>query len=554
MTELKRRVGYWAPCVLVFVALLSGLFHARPAYAQSSGGSGVLTGVVVDAADKKPATDVVVTATSPALQGDQVVVTDSSGFYRIPGLPSGTYSLSFEKDGYKPYSNGGIELHSESTLRLNAEILPTTLKGDEVVVVAKAPTVDVGSSAVGANITQDFTRRVPTSAPGGKSSANRSFEAVAEVTPGAQTDTYGTSIAGTSSPENGYMIDGLSVGNPGNGTIGTPLSTEFVKEVNVISGGYMPEYGRTTGGVLSAITKTGSNEFHGGAFSYYTPGGLAGTPKVVPQAIDTVIGTSPLAYSYDIGADVGGPIIKDKLWFYVGFDFSTENYDVNRSFYRQIYDGTAAGGVQLDPVTGNPVTQHINGMDQHFSAVSQTIQAIGKLTYALNNDNKLTATFIASPTQTGGNGNFSVDPTAGGPETNASGFGGTYTSLAHRLDSASYDTNLKWSTEFDNKRVLIDTIAGWHHQYNDVLPADGTLPGSGLGLSAVPNVNWNQQSPYPYHGLQEFEPGFNAACAAPANNAQGLKTLCPLPTYYIRRPHGPNRRPDRSTATRSAAR
>ncbi len=206
------------------------------------------------------------------------------------------------------------------------------------------------------------------------------------------------------------MIDGLSVGNPGNGTIGTPLSTEFVKEVNVISGGYMPEYGRTTGGVLSAITKTGSNEFHGGAFSYYTPGSLAGTPRIAPQAIDTVIGTSPLAYIYDIGADVGGPIVRDKLWFYLGFDYSTENYDVNRSFWRQVYDPNSPQGVQIDPSTGNPVTQHIPGMDQHFSAVSQTIQAIGKLTYALNDDNKITATFIAAPTQTGGNGNSQRRP------------------------------------------------------------------------------------------------------------------------------------------------
>ncbi len=303
--------------------------------------------------------------------------------------------------------------------------------------------------------------------------------------------------------------------------------------MNVISGGYMPEYGRTTGGVLSAITKTGSNEFHGGAFSYYSPGGLAGTPKVVPQAIDTVIGTSPLAYSYDIGADVGGPIVKDKLWFYVGFDYSTENYDVNRAFYSQIPDGM--GGVKIDPTTGNPATQHINGLDQHFSAVSQTFQAIGKLTYALNDDNKLTATFIASPTQTGGNGRFAVDPTAGGPETNANGFSGTYSSLAHKLDSASYDTNLKWSTELDNKRILVDTIAGWHHQYNDVLPADGTLPGSGQGLSAYPNVQW-AQSPN-YHGLPEFEGNaFKTACTPPPGSS--VNTLCPLTSYSSGGPTG----------------
>src|SRR5690349_7936748 len=100
MTELRRRVGDWVLWPPLFVVLMTAMFVAGPAYAQSSGGAGVLTGTVVDASDKKPAKDVVVTATSPALQGEQVVVTDGAGFFRIPELPAGTYTLAFEKDGY----------------------------------------------------------------------------------------------------------------------------------------------------------------------------------------------------------------------------------------------------------------------------------------------------------------------------------------------------------------------------------------------------------------------------------------------------------------------
>src|SRR5262249_1729176 len=148
---------------------------------------------------------------------------------------------------------------------------------------ARAPVIDVGSSSVGQNINSDFVKRVPVASPDGKGGANRSFEAVAEVTPGAKQDYNGSgvSFAGSSSPENTYVIDGLSVSNPGFGVVGTPLSTEFVKETNVISGGYMPEYGRTMGGVLNVVTKSGSNEYHGGFFAYFTPGGLAGTPRTV---------------------------------------------------------------------------------------------------------------------------------------------------------------------------------------------------------------------------------------------------------------------------------
>jgi outer membrane receptor protein involved in Fe transport len=515
MTELRIRVCNWAATLLAFAALLT-VFQARPAFAQS--GAAVLTGTVVDAADKKPAADVIVTVTSPAMQGEQVVVTDSAGFYRIPALPSGVYSLRLEKDGYRPYARDGINLRADSTIRVNADLLPTEFKAEEVVVVAKSPTVDVGSSSTGTNITADFMQRVPVSPPGGKGSASRSFESVAEVTPGAKSDTYGVSISGASSPENGYVVDGLSVNNPGNGTIGTPLSSEFVKEVNVISGGYLPEYGRTTGGVLNAVTKTGSNEFHGSAFSYFTPGALQGTIKATRQNVDSVVGTSPLSYMGDIGFDIGGPIQKDKLWFYAGVDFSRSVYNVKRSFYRLSQPTSTA-------------TEIIPGADESYDATSQTIQAIAKLTYAINQNNKLTATGIVSPTTTGGAGRFSIDPLTGAPETDAGGFAGTYNSLAHQLNSAAYDGSLKWSTEFDNKRVLVDTVAGWHHQEDNILPADGTHPGTG-GLSAVPSVIWNKDKAGDpagrYHGIEEFEPGLANSCAPfPGTSV----SRCPVTSY-----------------------
>jgi hypothetical protein len=264
-TARKQRVCNGAYLLLLFGVVLAALTGSRLALAQV--GQGTLTGQVTDAQDKKPLADVVVTATSPDLQGEQVVVTDSSGLYRIPSLPSGTYSIHFEKDGYRAIDRPGIALRVDATLRVDVPLLPETLKAEEVVVTAHAPTIDVGSSAIATTISKDFTSRIPVAPPTGKGGANRSIESVAEVVPGAHVDDFGVSFAGTSSPENSYLIDGLNVGNPGYGTIGTPLSMEFVKEVSIITGGYMPEYGRTTGGTLSAITKSGSNELHGNVFA-----------------------------------------------------------------------------------------------------------------------------------------------------------------------------------------------------------------------------------------------------------------------------------------------
>jgi hypothetical protein len=491
--------------------VLTLLCGASTAHAQS--GVGVLTGTVSDAQEHKPVADVVVTVTSPSLQGEQVVVTDGSGFYRIPDLPAGpNYTIRLEKEGYKPYVRGGIALRTDATLRANADLLPETLKAEEVVVVAQAPTVDVGSSSTGAALNKEFTRRVPLAAPGGKGSASRSFESVAAATPGASEDRMGVSISGASSPENAYVIDGLAVNNPGIGTIGSPLSSEFVDEVNVISAGYMPEFGRSTGGTISATTKSGSDEFHGGVFGYYSPGFLEGPRKQVRKEVGAVAFDTKLNHVGDVGLDLGGPIVRQKLWFYVGLDLSHESYGLSRYFRSQNANGMGY--------------TKINGTDQNWDAVATQFQGIGKLTWAVNADNKVTLSANMSPTWSGGPGKFAVDPLSGGPEINAAigqgDLNGQYGALAHQKLGTAYDTSLKWSTAFDNKRVLIDTQVGWHHEKDGTLPSDGTLPGSGQGLSAQPNITWTRNAPF--HQLTDFES--SGALAAACNGMN-----CPVTTY-----------------------
>ncbi|MDB4973854.1 MAG: oar1, partial [Myxococcaceae bacterium] len=162
----------------------------------------VLVGTVTDSATGAPVSDALVTVTSPNLQGEEIAVTDSTGTYRVPGLPPGLYTLRVELQSYRPYAREELDLHADTTIRLNASLLPESLKAEEVVVVGRTPTVDIGSSATGLNITNEFTSRVPLIAPGGKGSAGRSFEAVADVVPGISGDAYGSGVFGSSSPEN----------------------------------------------------------------------------------------------------------------------------------------------------------------------------------------------------------------------------------------------------------------------------------------------------------------------------------------------------------------
>ena len=515
---LKKTFWRWVVCAVAVALWL----WPRNLLAQQS--MGTLTGTVLNASTKAPVPDVVVTATSPSLQGEQLVVTDSSGLYRIPSLPPGTYTLRLEKEEFKPYLRDKIQLRADTTLRVDALLLPEAIKStEEVTVVARPPSVDIGSASTGQNISQEFTRRIPVGAPGGKGGGSRSFEAVAETTPGANADTYGTSINGTTSPENQYVLDGMSVNNPAFGVVGTPLSMEFIKEVNVISGGYMPEYGRATGGMMNVVTKSGSNEFHGGVFGYYSPGALEGKRQLVRAAGQTVGTDTTLGYIGDIGLDIGGPIAKDKLWFYAGVDVARTRLNLRRTLNatRLNADGTidrnaASQGIQ----------DYIPGTESNWVAESTQIQAMGKLTYAINQDNQLALAIYATPTSSGGNGKYAISPLTGQPETDprtTAGLNGPYNALAHKVLGSSLDTSLKWTSAFLNKRLLIDTTVGWHHETGGILPSDGSEVGTSNGLAGVPRVVWRRNSNPGYHSIADFEPVPSGYCQRPGE--------CPVTTY-----------------------
>ncbi|RKI73540.1 DUF3520 domain-containing protein [Corallococcus sp. AB049A] len=200
------------------------MMSAAPVGAQPDAGTAatsVIIGTVIDVETKKPVGDVVVIARSPSMEGEQVVVTDAQGNYRIPQLPAGTYVLRFEKEDFKPYAHE-IQLLPNRTLRVNAELRPDPFPQVETIIGAP-PTIDVGSSNMGVNVDQEFVKRIAVARPVGKGGAKREFESLAEVAPSARSDQYGVSINGATSPENGYVVDGLSTNDPAFGVNSSPL-------------------------------------------------------------------------------------------------------------------------------------------------------------------------------------------------------------------------------------------------------------------------------------------------------------------------------------------
>ncbi|MBF5043231.1 TonB-dependent receptor [Aggregicoccus sp. 17bor-14] len=510
--------------------LAAALLYGPAALAQT----GVITGTVSDSATHKPAPDVVVTATSPNLQGEQVVVTDATGQYRIPQLPPGNYTLRFEKEQFQPYSRTAIQLRVDRTIRVNVELLPTGLT-EEILVQGTAPTVDVGSTSTGVNVGADFVRHIAVVAPSGKGGAARSFESLADIAPGANTDTYGVSLSGTTSPENAFVIDGLSVNDPGFGTLGTPLSVEFIQDVNVITGGYMPEYGRATGGVLNAVTKSGSNEFHGSVFANFTPGSLEGTATPVVSQGSAISSTSSLHALGDFGAELGGPILKDKLWFYAGIAPSFTRYDVERGINARVSCAAgSAGCVGGDPADGTPgaqqdengfyVVNRVEGTTTHRFADQRAVQYIGKLTYLVNQDHNISLSVYGSPNRSGSASAYALANQSGQP---AIAVQGQFDSLGTRNSNSAMDMALKTASSFMDKRLLVDATLGWHHQAVSVLPVDGSHIGDSSGLASRPGVQFR---PNGGRSVTDFEfqddAAVRAACTGP-----GGQLLCPVTTY-----------------------
>ena len=463
--------------------------------ARAQSGASVLTGNVVDASTRAPVADVVVTATSPSLQGEQVVVTDASGLYRVPQLPPGTYTLRFEKETYRPFSRGGVDVAADRTLRLNVELLPETAGETTVSVIGAAPVIDVGSSTVGSTINQDFVRNLAVSRPNGIGGANRSFDSLAATAPGANNDTYGVSISGSQSPENSYLIDGLAVNDTAYGVNGSPLTIEFIDEVNVITGGYMPEYGRTMGGALSAVTKSGGNEFHGSIWGSFTPGALAGSAA----ASNAVGGTGVVSVTNDLynigdfGATLGGYIVKDRLWFFAGVQPSFQRLSWTRSFNTAQVD--ASGNPVADPITGQIVYTPIANSAQRRFSDEKSINFIGKLTFLASADHRLSVSVTGTPTTGGGGASF---PTRlpGGLQArnglNAAGVygGGTFNATGNiKTNDSSYNVVGELNSSFLDKRLLLDVRVGWHHQVDEGLPGDdsGLNTGQTGTLAGTPN-------------------------------------------------------------------
>jgi hypothetical protein len=454
---------------LLRVAPLALLF-ASVASAQTTGN---IIGVVTDAQSGKPIVGALVVATSPSSQGEQTAVTDKSGGFRFQLLMPGDYKLATSFDGFKPAERGDLTVRVDKTIRANLSMVPEAVQMEEQVVkTGIAPVINVGSAETGTVVSREFLSNVP---------VGRTFEQVAITAPTAQRDAYGIAFAGTSSPENGYLIDGMNVGDSAYGTLGTLILNNFVQELDIKTGSFMPEYGFSSGGIVSVVTKSGSNEYHGSVFGNLQPGALQADGKAIgrdAEAMARKLLPKDGTYKADFGFEVGGPIIKDRLWFYAGFAPQLTRNTYAR--YQQYTTEDPSNPGEPVRVGGYAVGTEIPGSERKVTNKIDTYQMIGKLTYLFNENNQVALSVLAVPTTS----------------TGFLGANGALSARSYDNTDNSTDVVARYTSKLLNKKLQFELTGGYHR----TSATTGAPVIDGINAAKVSEVVWTNT-----HSLSDLE-------------------------------------------------
>jgi hypothetical protein len=290
----------------------------------AQGITGNLRGTVIDESGASPPS-VRASLTSPALLGGSLSTeTNNKGQFRFLGLPPGLYRLEIRADGFASYEEDGLRIQVGGTLERNVTLKLESF-AESIVVTGQGPLIDTRESGVGTNYDSVSIRHTPVprfsvfdlikSAPG-----------VSATSP--STRQRNLSVLGAGINESTYLLDGTDITSPRYGTARPSPGPDTVEEVEVQAFGASAEYGNLQGGVLNVVTRQGGDRFRADASYYGQWASLTGKP--ILEECNCPSGESGFERNLyrDFSAYLGGPLVKDRAWFFGGFsiqwDFSSQ--------------------------------------------------------------------------------------------------------------------------------------------------------------------------------------------------------------------------------------
>jgi outer membrane receptor protein involved in Fe transport len=436
----------------MMLALFMAALTLSAARAQTST-TGTIEGTVMDV-NGAAVPGVTVTVTSPNLITPQTATTNDEGRYRILNLPPGRYVVAVAaSQGFAEFKQENVEVNLSRTSSVEVRLQPAGASASLTVTDTSGAAVDVTTNTTGTNVSTEQFSNFPT---------QRTVQSIYTIAPTAVRsglrDASGRerdpSVGGSSGPENNYILDGINTTDPAFGGSGANLPFEFVQEVEIKTGAFGAEYGRATGGIFNVITKSGGNDFRGDAFAYFTTKSLVRETRNFSNT-----GAAPNGFSeIDAGFDIGGPIKKDKIWFFGAF-----NPQRRKNFY-------------LSQTLRQPLE---NEATTPFYA--------GKITWAINNTNVFTFSTFADYTKIEG---FQANTGSNNPLTNVSGFGANINqSFNGRQETGGTNYAFRLNSTI-TPNMIGEFSFGLHKQRNNLIPSEGLdVPSTIDNFALVVNNN-----------------------------------------------------------------
>jgi hypothetical protein len=327
---IPRRIGLISSIIFgLFLPWLLILFLPVTAQAQVAGAT--LSGTVTDPSGAAVASaEINIRNTSTEVTRN--VTTDSSGLYSAPNLLPGTYEVKISSPGFSTQVHTGLTLTVGASQALNV-LLAVGAVSEQVQVNATAPTVELTSSAISAEVTATTVRELPLN--------GRDWTSLATLQPGVtaiHTQASGNSTAsrgnrgfgnqlsdsGHRPGENNYRINGISVNDYSNeapgSVLGINLGVDAIQEFSVVTSNYSAEYGRTSGAVINAIGRSGADQFHGDVYGF-----LRDSSFDSKNFFDSRTKPIPPFHRYQWGAAGGGPIRKSKTFVFGDYESIRQN-------------------------------------------------------------------------------------------------------------------------------------------------------------------------------------------------------------------------------------
>jgi outer membrane receptor protein involved in Fe transport len=364
--------------------LICACFSAVLAFAQAEIGGATLNGTVTDPTGAA-VPSAKVTVASPQTGLSRTTTTTDSGLYSFPQLPAGTYDLTVEANGFKLTKRTGASLTvgAVATVDVPLEVGATQ---ETVSVTAEVPVVETTRSQTSTTVTSEQVGNLPIN--------GRNFLDFTVLTPGVTRDPTRTgdlSFGGQRGTSNSLLVDGAdsnnvffgqSTGRAGTGRNPYSFSQDAVQEFQVNTNGYAAEIGRAGGGVINVITKSGTNEFHGGAFEFYRDKALNANSwennrNRLPKR----------AYHFNqFGGDIGGPVWKNKVFFF--FDYDGQRNTTPNTVFLQV------------PAPSDALSQQaLQQLQPYLASYAQALNNdvyLGKVDFDLTNNQRLSVRYNAN--------------------------------------------------------------------------------------------------------------------------------------------------------------